>query len=140
MKIQIQPPLSSCLATSLAMLLNEDVNNIIIEIGHNDERGFHVQELIKICLKRGIALLQFDMDVNLIKDGTDVINFGSDKDYIDDLMKNNDGILLGSSYGNGKSHAVAWNHIENCIYDPNGSIYAKGFYSIESFLLLRNLK
>jgi hypothetical protein len=138
MKLQTQPNKFSCLITSLAILLNEDVNDLIIEVGGSNENGNHIQQLSKLCLKRNKALIQFDMNVNLYNN-ENIIYFGDDIEYINNLMKTNDGILLGQTNDN-KDHATCWNHLENCIYDPNGGIYAKGFFTIESFLLLKDLK
>jgi hypothetical protein len=150
MKIQKQKNSWSCLPTSLGMILDENVDNIIIEIGHNgseiirpgepepyNRRGFHIQELVKICLHRDYALIQFDIDPCFEYDGRITI-LENDKEYIDQLMKMYDGILLG--YMDSRNHAVAWSHLDNCIYDSNGTIYAKGFFQIESFLLIRKFK
>ncbi len=145
MKLLQQPNSWSCMPTSLAMFLNEDVENIIKEIGNDGSeivrnwqsdprrrKGFHPQQLMKVCLKRNKALLQFDTQPMIDDD-----MFPNDYKYIDELMKDNSGILLGII--NGRDHAVAWNHIETCIYDPNGTIYAKGWFNIESFLMLKKL-
>lgn len=149
MKLLIQPNKWSCLPTSLAMLLDETVDDIIKEIGHDgseiinnlnephNRKGFHIQELVKICLNRNIALIHFDTMV--CKHNGDYHTSYDDSEYVNELMKDNSGIILGVI--NNRDHAVAWNSKEGCIYDPNGTIYAKGFISsIESFLMMKDLK
>jgi hypothetical protein len=147
MKLQIQPNLWSCMPVALAMILDEDFREIIEEIGHDgseiiktdqlepcNRRGFHPQELAKICYSRSKALIQFDIIPSVYFNNITYI-YGDDKKYIDKLMRCNEGILLGTI--NGKDHGVAWD--KEKIYDPNGTIYAKGFFGIETFLLVRDL-
>jgi hypothetical protein len=150
MRIQLQPNKWSCIPTALAMLLDENVEDIINEIGHDGSEiicsnlsdphgriGFHPQEMVKICLERGKALIQFDGEVQTCKEECKSILHYRDYKYINGLMKNNSGIILGVI--NNRDHAVTWNHEEGCIYDPNGTKYAKGFFAIESFLMIKNL-
>ncbi len=146
MKLQIQPNAWSCMPTALAIILNEPVGDIINEIGHDGSeiidghvKGYHIQELNKICLKRNKTIIHFDRFPVIQHSDNILINFGDEREYINKLMKDNDGILLGLTY-NEKAHSVVWNHIENCIYDPNGTIYAKGFFNIETFLMIKNLE
>lgn len=130
------------------MVLNENVNNLIKEIGHDGseeieystrqkiKKGFHIQELTKLCYKRNKSLIQFDRYVNIHYNEGVTISFSDDLEYIYELMKDNKGILLGQTKDN-KNHAVAWDGEK--IYDPNGTIYAKGFLVLETFLLIKDL-
>jgi hypothetical protein len=137
------------LPTALAMVLGESVYNIVKEIGHDGsediefsarqkkKKGFHIQELVKICYKRNKALIHFDRHVNIHYSMGVTIQFSDDIDYIYELMKDNKGLLLGQTKDN-KDHAVAWDG--EAIYDPNGTIYAKGFFVVETFLLIKDMK
>ena len=149
MKIIKQPNPWSCLPTALAMVLDESSYDLIKEIGHDGseeivfsprrkgKKGFHIQELTKLCCKRRKALIQFDRYVNIHHSEGITVSFSDDIEYIYTLMHDNKGILLGQTKDN-KDHAVAWDGEK--IYDPNGTIYAKGFFAIETFLLIKNLE
>lgn len=150
MRILLQPNSWSCLPTALAMVLDEPVEELIKEIGHNGsediefslraktKKGFHIQELTKICYRRRKALIQFDRYVNIHHNEGVTISFSDDIEYIYVLMQDSKGIILGQTK-NSKDHAVAWDNITQAIYDPNGTKYAKGFFAIETFLLIRDL-
>jgi hypothetical protein len=146
-----QPNRWSCIPTALAMVLNIPIKDIIIEIGHDgseiirpgelepyNRKGFHLQDILKICLHHNYALMQFDTKPTILYDNK-VSTWGDDTFYVNELMKMYDGILFGY-VNNDKDHAVAWNHLDHCIYDPNGTIYMKMFFNIESFLLIKELK
>lgn len=148
MNLQLQPNHWSCSPTALAMVLDEPVHAIINEIGHDGSeifkadlpdpycrKGFHIQELTILCLRRNKALIQLDSKLVILED-EQLFTFATHKNYIDKYMKDNIGILLGVI--NYKQHSVAWDMFK--IYDPCDGIYAKGFFTIESFLMIKDIK
>lgn len=147
MKLQKQPNKHSCLITAFAIVIDEDVNNLIKELGHDGSevirqgesepfcyRGFHPQELTKLALKRHKALIIFDIDLVLYHRG--ILSLISDESiYINQLMINNIGVICGH-YENSKSpHAVAWDGKK--IYDPSGD--KDRAFEVESFLMVGDL-
>lgn len=127
-----------CLVYSLAMLLDESPDALIQELGHDGMRevfpdypvphnyqGHHIQEIIELCLNRGIALtpVEFMPRYASAKDPTDWRCL-----YLPDdaskrfkrLITGRKGILIGRNY-KGNGHACAWDgHI---VWDPNGYHY-----------------
>jgi hypothetical protein len=119
------------------MLLNESVENLILEIGHDGSeklwphvpepecyRGFNTQELIDIAYNRGFALMQIDASpwsVSLDTEEPKRIWTDSQEDArMIQYMNNTSGIIIGQVEG-GARHACAWT--KNLVYDPRGHIY-----------------
>jgi hypothetical protein len=135
-KLQVTPNSWSCMPTALAILLDEPVDKIIKLIGQDgSERGFHIQELILVALKYNKALIHLDMYARVSYRGEE-FNEYDDSNIIYEMMKYNEGILLGTTK-NGQPHSVAWD--KEKIFDPTGHIYVKGFFNIETFLLCKTL-
>ena len=127
----------SCNVAAFAMVLKVSFNDLIVEIGHdgsqvvfraspNDphkRRGFHDQELIDCCLRRGFSVTEIQaspVSCSFVNSG-DVFEIpfrnGTEKRFKEHL-KQYDGVLFGETAKAG--HAVAW--IDNVIYDPRGKI------------------
>lgn len=127
----------TCGVVALAMLLDEDVDNLILEIGHNGGekiwphlgppecyKGFNTQEFVDVCYARGYALLGIE--------GAPVSWSGpeakpkriwtpeQENDRMIRYMDGNSGIIIGN-LETGARHACAWDGKK--VYDPKGFIY-----------------
>ncbi len=148
MVLQAQPSRWSCLPTSFAMVLGCLAQEIIDEVGHHDENGFHPQELTWVALKRGVAFVSFDAEPTFEPTmcrnpgcfkGCSVCNGTGYELHLDVfrvptmrlLLDRYDGVLIG--WADQKEHAVAWNHVEQKVYDPNFTTYGIEKFKIESF-------
>ncbi len=145
LKYQRQPNRWSCLPTAFAMCLNMDVEDIINQIGHDGSevimpwkpeplkrRGFHPQELYKICYSCNMAVIPFEIEPVLF-DGETCNAIGSDANFINQLLKSNIGVICGVH--NITPHAVAWD--SKMILDPkNELIYSIDEFTIETLHLL----
>lgn len=170
MELMLQPNQWSCLPTSIAMLVHNDIHSdstlystvkdvyaLLVNYDY-DQKTNHYQELILTCYRifnrrliylDAIANQYHDWELpaqKLLDELEKSIN--SDNiimtepiekyyyelqkelvrinqiDKIHGLMKNNNGVLVGSIFDNKiKYHAVAWEHKEQLIYDPNGTKY-----------------
>src|SRR4051812_46325565 len=95
----------SCVPTAFAICLDIPVEKIIEEIGHDGSniifphlteplcrRGFHLQELFKVCHNHGYAVTQFDVDPELINVDYSKFTINEDITY---LLEKNIGVLGG---------------------------------------------
>lgn len=126
-------------------------------------RGFHIQEMVDLAYKLGRLLVPIEMESLVQKDVTQawmdlgneiqslVVN-GGDGKRLTDLYLNmgrlivpfprmtpiefyfgkHDGILLGKG-SRGRSHAAAWNHKEQLVYDPCGEKYTLDHFKVTEF-------
>lgn len=125
-----------CLVYSLAMLLGEDVDVLIQELGHDGMRrvfpgrvphcynGHHVQEIIDVCIKRNVWLTPIEVFPRFASamapsDWLGVYQMQEAGERFECLAKKRRGILIGQYKGRG--HAVAWDG--NICFDPNGIKY-----------------
>ncbi len=126
-----------CLITALAMVLDEDVNILKAEIPYDPiidwwtpeqvpntllrRRGYHIQEIIDCCLKRGYALCPIEIHPRMAPLGYDDLwkLMDKDRDKLNrrflSIILNKKGIINGESKS-GYPHTVAWDG-EN-IHDP----------------------
>ncbi len=142
-KLQKQINEASCLITSFAMILNIPVEEAIKMVGHDGIKidhegnrllkGYHVQEIIDLCIS-------LEYSVTCIQAIPELEDFGlvykDGKSRLIDYLERFSGVLIGLA--GTKRHAVAWNHEECQIYDPNNTIYipTKDRFSIESFWIV----
>jgi hypothetical protein len=137
LKLIVQPNRCSCGLVSLAMLLDESLDNLILEIGHDGTekvwphlpeplcyKGFHTQELLDVALTRGYALVQIDASpwgLSIESEKPNRIFTDEQEDSRMILhMEGVQGILIGEVEG-GARHACAWDG--KLVYDPRGHIY-----------------
>ncbi len=123
---------NDCLLYSAAMILDEDPRTLEKEIGHDgsaiwwpqvklpySHRGYHIQEIIDCCIKRGFGLVPIEAhpcsasylaptDIKILSPPDQAM------ERFQRLIANRRGILLG------KRHACAWDGSQ--VYDPNGRI------------------
>lgn len=157
----------SCGLASLAMLLDSDPSDLVLELGHNggeviwpndDEpecfRGFHTQEFVDICFRRNMALIEIIAQpfiFNRSGEPRQILELSEADSRIQSYMTGTPGIIIGV-IESGARHAVAWDGEK--VYDPIGYIYRfensepefkdskKEFYPIvvAEFLMARELK
>lgn len=135
MILQRQPNAWSCILCAVAMALDEGWRKLIGEIGHDGSeivlptlpdparrRGFHLQELIPLALKRGFAVTPLEALPYSTPDGKSEfpVDFKIKPEKRFQLyMVHSRGILTGLAHQ--WRHAVAWNGEK--IYDSRGLIY-----------------
>lgn len=139
-----------CLVYSLAMLLDEDPDVLIEELGHDGTgkwfpkweipycyRGHHMQEVVDVCIRRGVCLTPIEVFPRVAsqRDPSDwralwsveyaVIRFKK-------MVEGRPGILIGNAK-NGGGHACAWDG--NIVFDPNGRNYSlQEFQALECWI------
>jgi len=144
-----------CMLYAGAMLLDEDPETLISEIGHDGLervwkdlhmpaclRGFHIQELLDCCMRRGLGLMLVELLPRSGAQGSTLWRkvFPTDnmaQTRFSAAIQGRPGIFVGKA-ASGGNHAVAWDG-EN-IYDPNGRIYGVDeFHFKEAWLLVKLL-
>ncbi len=129
-----QPNSWSCSITAAAMVMGVAVEELIAKVGHDgseiihpdlkgpaQRKGFHTQEIIDIALARGFAVTPIEPRPVQTVYGDDEFVLQFDENRFHNHLKCCDGILCGKART--YWHAVAWNHEEGKIYDPQGRIY-----------------
>ncbi len=138
MKLIKQPNSWSCMVAAAAMAFDCEIEEIIINVGHDGNevihyglrppacfKGFHIQEIVDVGLLFGFSMTLIESAPSQTPDGIhvyDITKWGLFKDnqqrfecYID----GNNGILIGKARK--YMHAVAFDR--DTIYDPRGRIY-----------------
>jgi len=136
-----------CLVYSLAMLLDEDVDVLIQELGHDGMvkdwpehpiphcyNGHHIQEIIDLVLARGYSLTPIESYPRYAS-AMDPSNwkpvYSNGARFLRQISGRR-GILIGQYRGRG--HAVAWDG--DIIWDPNGKTYGIGDFAPSECWLL----
>ncbi len=143
MRLQKKPERWQCAITSFAMVLDVPVADLIAEIGHDggvfplgleQRRGFHMQELIDCCLKRGFAATP----VEIFPVSLDVIGRPYAGHHLGqrdlnlrfyDTLYTTQGVIEGMGIRCG--HMVAYDR--GCIYDPDGYEFSSADFNIYNF-------
>jgi len=127
--LQMPKGVHQCLVYSLAMLIEEDPDVIIAEIGHDGTeawwdygppysyRGYHIQEIIDVCLLRGIGLTPIEATPLLgcaMQPGSHRQVWPPEEAQarMHNILQGRPAILIGPG------HACAWDG--NIVFDPNG--------------------
>lgn len=150
MRLLKSPNNYSCLPTAFAMALDLTLEEVYAAAGHDGSerywpelpeplcyRTFHVQELVAIAWKRGIAVTQFDFTPMLSPDGVRAVELDPGIN-MPGMLNCWPGVLLGR--GLQHRHAVAWDR--EYIYDPKGLEYRfdSRIFTAESFLAFSEIK
>jgi hypothetical protein len=113
-----------------AMLLNEDPNKLMEQLGHSGTervyqdktqlRGYHIQEFVDLFLEYDKSLVRIERQPILGPNHQQAIDAFPDMEKrFWERLNGNEAYLLGSS-GSG-FHAVAWDGER--VYDPKGYVY-----------------
>lgn len=144
--MQLQKCLGAqCTILSVAMVLDVPAADLMAEIGHDGEamagdewtgirRGYHVQELIDLCLKRGYACTPIEvMPVSMDASGRHWRGHHLDDHDLQnrffDALVESRGVIEGDYCG--RPHMVAYDH--GHIYDPKGFDYLFEDFRIYNF-------
>lgn len=133
----------SCLPTALAMVVDYPVVKLVIDyFGHDgseivwrdqpepfNRRGFQPNEMVMVAYCFGVKLIPIIPTwPALSKDGGEPRDIKLDSTWVNKMFSVHDGVLIGSN-----SHAVAWDHQEKIVLDPNGTKYPLEMFPLESF-------
>lgn len=155
--IKLKKPNSwSCSITAFAMATDLLIFDFIAEIGHDGSeivfpdlpepagrRGFHEQELIRVCIKHGFSCTPFEFwPQAAYAGGRHVLPLKPQEQMFTELVEKNTGVIMG--HGRRTPHSVAFER--GSIYDPDGgpvfpfsfdACEAQGFYPNYLFLVKR---
>lgn len=152
MKPQKQPSRWACLATSFAILLDVDVQDLFREIGHDGSeirhpalpepdgrRAHHVQELIDCCDRRGLAVTHYEAlpVAGTTEDGYTYLPWDTAMaaQRLSEKVSGSPGVFTGLNPA-GRPHAWAWTGVE--MIDPAlGRAVDAGRYAVRSFYAIR---
>ncbi len=142
---------NQCLVYSLAMLLDVEPDVLIEELIHDGTsrwfpkqpipycyRGYHIQEIVDVCLARGYGLTLVELYPCLASQ-KDPTNYKLlwDEAFADirfkRLLTGRKGLLIGEAPSGG-GHACAWDGI--IVFDPNGRKYKLDKFKIRECWLL----
>ena len=150
MRLQRKPERWQCVPTSFAIALDMPVKALLDELGHDGgevlwqetpgpvglegRRGFHIQELIDLCLKRGLAVtpIEFCPMLRDVRGRTYAGHHLSDHNRTNrfyDMLCTTRGVLEGQGAHCG--HMVAYDR--GHIYDPDGYEYAWFDFDLRGF-------
>ena len=125
-----------CIITALAMVLDEDVSTLkkempfdsLLEWWTEEEvpntllrrRGYHIQEIVDCCLRRGYALCPIEINPRMAPQGYDHLwKFMDERDLLAkrfiNIILHHKGIMNGETKSK-LPHTVAWNG--TMIHDP----------------------
>ena len=154
MKLVKNPNEYSCMLASFAMLLNEPMDVLVEELGHDGSeiwwpelfgcmqyRGFHVQEFLDLCYKRGKIIFPVESVLTLgfppIQEAKS-IKMDNEKRF-KMYTRSFKGILYGLVPSTRIFHACAWDRKK--VYDPRGKVtdLASVDLAILAFYALHNL-
>lgn len=126
-----QPNRWTCLPTSFAMVLNITFEEVMSNLCHdgseivrpsdpepNNRKGFIPEEFIHVCDKHGFWCVPC---INTYYSEGEFTR-GGPLTWILDMIDKYNGVMCGQ-LSVGKNHAVAWNQVEQRMYDPKGFIY-----------------
>lgn len=151
MKLQKSPYKNSCLPTSLAMCLGLPAKEVLSLLGdHGNEklfpklpdpacyRGWHIQEIVDLCLKLGYSITEVEMCPVFGAIGTSdtkrlIPTYEMQLERMIQQIRGEVAILY--VQGNWSRHAVAWDGYE--VYDPKGKVAQLIDYQIYSAFLIR---
>lgn len=146
MNLYKQPNGWSCFPTALAMCVGIKPDKILEMIGHDGSeklwaglkspecrRAFHPGELNLVAYKLGFSITVFE--TRRVMAGPNGLTYTLPRFNLKDLLSKESGILTSTN----PAHAVAWDHIEKHIHDPNYTIYGLDKFDIEDFYMVRKL-
>ena len=133
-KLQKNPVSYGCLATSFAMCLDMPIADILaclpdgsVEVFHHkehqNERGFHPQELIDVAFGLGFYVMEIEGDPKIGFSQDDRLSIfevpGFKEERLDKYMRQTRCVVSGRR-PRGSGHAVAYDPETKLYYDPAG--------------------
>jgi hypothetical protein len=147
MLVQRQPNQAACLATSFAMVLDMPVQQVFEACGHDGMeiifptlhgapkfRGFHIQEMVDLCLRRGYAMVEIEGKPIRREGNNTWVQPGNWEERFRTQLAQTYGVLIGETFGRG--HAVAWDGFSHTLHDPAGQISIMETFSVRALLKL----
>lgn len=117
-----------CLPIAFAHVLDVPIEEITTELGHDGSeiwwpdlaepyrrRGFHIQEMIRFCLARGVSVTPLEPIPAQVTVGSEVVIIKAVDDFEKKWMWDQEGVLTGRN-GQDVPHAITWT--ENRMFDP----------------------
>lgn len=103
--------------------------------------GIHIQEIIDLCLRRGLALCPIELNPRKAPQGhhnkwTLVYSYDETEARFRGAIANRPGLLYGQTK-DGKNHTCAWDGVN--VYDPNGKVYGLEHFRIKECWILCSL-
>lgn len=128
---QCAPSYFLCLPTAFAVVFDEPVRDLMVEIGHDGSeivfptepepqcrRGFHAQEFIRPAWNRGYVLSEIQFTATIEVDDK-VIEINSFREATE-FMEHFNGVVIGTK-PDGQCHALAWD--KERFYDSDGTVH-----------------
>lgn len=145
MRLQIKNQRWQCLPAAFAMALDVPLTDVLSAVGHDGSeiiepslpeparrRGFHPQELIDVCLRRGFAATRIELFPALrsLPTGRDRVVLFPEGNWarFRRVIASSRGVIEGQGARTG--HAVAYEN--GHIYDPDGCEYAYSHEACEA--------
>ena len=148
MKMFKMPPGAHCIIHAAAMLLDEEPETLVKEIGHDgnkilwpmfhgnsSKQGYHIQEIIDCFIRRKHVLVPIELHPRSSPTGMPIhaeriYDDKQDAERFWNHIRSNNALLIGPK------HAAAWNG--SIVYDPNGQTYPlEDFIIIEAWISFR---
>lgn len=123
---------SQCVLASFAMVMGTTMDDLIQKLGHDGLarianqpepfcfRSFHPEEFADLLVSKGGSMTMFSLRPTM-QHGDEIVDhslaMGTARFY--ESLNLGNGVLFGV-LDKGVSHAVAWNHKEEKVYDPRG--------------------
>ena len=127
MKLYLQTK-GQCLLYATAMVLEEDPLKLVIEVGHDGEHGYHIQEMQQLMYRRGMFFAPIE-PAPIIEHNGHYYPIKADNPRF--ILLQTEGILVG------ESHAVAYKGVK--VYDPNGHITEVSEFAIKTIWVKCNI-
>lgn len=128
----IKSDTNQCVLNSFAMVLRTDPETLIQRLGHDGLgkiveqpvpacfRSFHPEEFADLLVQNGMSMTMFSLQP-MMAHGDHLVDHSlfMGKGRFEQALGYGDGVLFGVIDGS-RPHAVAWNYIEEQVYDPRG--------------------
>lgn len=139
----------SCTAAAFAMVLNMPFTAITSLVGHDGSevlypelpeplcrRGFHIQELTRICFQNGFAVIPIQKEPAGSPDGQRIHKI-ENLEFFNKCLRHYTGVMIGQ--GRQHQHAVAYS--EGLIFDPSYKItpYPSPVFEPHTFYVVSKL-
>jgi hypothetical protein len=129
MRYQVQPNKASCFITSVACVIDKNVQKLISMLGHDGLdmimcngvmklRGFHYEEIVRLLLELEYLMIPIHSQIDIFNYKTmdsGLPPYTEKFNDIEKIMQGREGVITDRN-----THACAWS--EGVIYDPKKDI------------------